>query len=207
MTASQERMDAHAVRLPKGYVPNPDMHLGNIRDATHFMKASKWLKSIGAKTVLDVGCYDGWLDFLLIREGYSLTGVEMIPELADAALRYAERNFLSYTVYTSHVLDACPFFMADDQQIQYDAVVCFETLEHMTLEEAAKAASLLSQWSRKGVLVSLPDQDHRQNAQHLWTPTEEVIKGIWGDKPGYSLEYVPYQGTTIPSNWFVSHGV
>lgn len=207
MSDRKERMAAHAVTLPPGYVTDPDRHLGNTRDSNHYLKALKWLRDISAKTVLDVGCYDGWLDFLLARKGYELTGIEMIPELADAAMRYAERNFIPYTVYTSHVLDAEPFFMADDSRVKYDAVLCFETLEHMTLEDATKAAQLLTLWSRKGVLVSLPDQDHRQNPQHLWTPTEEVIKGIWGAMPGFEVEYVPYPNTTIPANWFIKHSV
>jgi SAM-dependent methyltransferase len=205
MSDRQERMAAHAVTLPPGYSPDPDRHLGNARDSTHYMIAWKWLKGLGAKTVLDIGCYDGWLDFLLMRQGFEVTGVEMIPELADAALRYAERNFLPYTIYTSHVLDAEPFFMADDAQIKYDAVLCFETLEHMTFEEAKEAARLLQKWSRKGVLVSLPDQDHHQNAQHLWSPSESVIKEIWGEVPGFAMEYIPYPNTTIPANWFISH--
>lgn len=207
MSNRQERMAAHAVQLPKGYLPDPDRHLNSIRDLTHFLKAKKWLSDIGAKTVLDVGCYDGWLDFLLIREGFSVTGVEMIPELADAAVRYADRNFIPYTVYNSHVLDACPYFLCDDTQTQYDAVVCFETLEHMTIEEAKTAAGYLNSWARKGVMVSLPDQGHNQNPQHLWSPTVDVIQDIWGKMTGYAVEHVPYPGTTIPANYFIKYDI
>jgi len=194
----EERAAAHAVSLPEGYLPDPQRHFGNARDSHHYLKAVKWLTQIGAKTVLDVGCYDGWMDFLLIQKGYKVHGVEMIPALAEAAYRYSERNFFNYKVYVGHVLDVTP-------DHTYDAVLCFETLEHLTLEEARQAACKLAQWTSKGVLVSLPDQDHRQNQQHLWTPTEAVIKDIWGGFPGFGYEYLSYHGTTIPGNWFIWH--
>jgi len=198
MTSREERVFAHSVDLPPGYVPDPQRHLGNIRDSTHFTKAAKWLESIGAKTVLDVGSYDGWLDFLLIAKGFSVVGVELIEGLADAAVRYGNRNFLEYEVQMGYFLDI-------ELGRTFDAVICFETLEHMPLDDARESAKRFASLARKGVMVSLPDQDHHQNPQHLFTPTEALIKDIWGGMPGYTLEYVPYPGTTIPANWFISH--
>lgn len=198
MINRQERLAAHSVRLPEGYVPVPQSHLGNARDRTHFQMAAAYLKAIEAKTVLDVGCYDGWLDFLLIGEGYSVEGVELIPDLARAARRYADRNFISYTVHEGYFADM-------DLDGAYDAVLCFETLEHMPLEEAKACAEKMSRLAKRGVIISLPNQKHEDNRQHLWTPSKDVIEDIWGRKPGYSLSFVPYPETNIPGNYFISH--
>jgi len=200
MISREDRLMVHSVELPPGYIPSPERHLLNVRDSTHVNRAVKWLESIKAKTVLDVGCYDGWLDFLLDSKGYKVSGIELIPELAAAARRYAERNFINYSVQVGYVLDL-------EVTNKYDAVLCFETLEHMPLEDAQECSRRFSKWATKGVMVSLPDQDHHLNSQHLFTPTEELIKGMWGSFPEYALEYVPYPGTPIPSNWFISHRV
>lgn len=196
----EERMSAHAVFLPDGYLTDPGKHLANTRDSHHYIKAVDWLRKLGAKTVLDVGCYDGWLDFLLIQKGFKVHGVEMVPALADAARRYADRNFIDYEVYVGHLLDVDP-----SPGGPYDAVLCFETLEHVPLDEARQAAGRFSKWASKGVLVSLPDQDHRLNRQHCWTPTEGVIKDVWGSMPQFSMQHLPYPNTTIPPNWFIQH--
>lgn len=193
-----ERLRAHAVRLPEGYVPNPQPHLGNTRDGNHYLRALRFLKGIGARTALDIGCYDGWLDFLLIAKGFEVEGVEIIPDLARAARRYADRNFIGYRVHEGYFLDL-------DLPGPYDAVLCFETLEHMPMEDVRACAERMHRTASKGVLVSLPDQDHRDNPQHLWTPTEEVIRDVWGAMPGFALDFVPYSGTAIPGNWFISH--
>lgn len=195
----EERISAHSVRLPEGYVPDPMSHLGNTRDSNHYLKASKWLKEIGAKTVLDVGSYDGWLDFLLIGKGFRVTGVELIPDLMDAAVRYGNRNFVEYEALGGYFLDV------EFDGRTFDAVLCFETLEHMPLEDAKESARRFAAMARKGVMVSLPDQDHHVNHQHLWSPNEEVIRDIWGGLPGFKVEYQSYPGTTIPGNWFITH--
>lgn len=199
-----ERLKAHDVALPKGYLPDPDRHLGNVRDRIHYDRALRWLKSLGAKSALDVGSYDGWLDFLLIRDGFKMSGVEMIGSLANAAMSYAERNFIQYQVFTNHILDAAPLMFSEGGE-KYDAVLCFETLEHLPLDEAKEAVGKFSSWASKGVIISLPDQKHEDNAQHLWTPTADLIHEMWGRMPGYDVEYVPYPGSHIPGNWFIRY--
>jgi len=193
-----ERIRAHSVRLPGGYLPNPMAHMGNVRDANHYLKATGFLKEIGAETALDIGSYDGWLDFLLIGKGFKVEGVELIPDLAAAARRYADRNFIRYAVHEGYFADL-------DLPGAYDAVMCFETLEHMPLDEVRVCAERMRDLAVKGVIVSLPDQDHRGNPQHLWTPDEDVIRDIWGVMPGFKLDFAPYPGTAIPGNYFITH--
>ena len=185
----------HDVRLPDGYMPNPEAHLGNPRDAGHYEYALAWLKAKGATTVLDVGCYDGWLDFLLSSQGYKVSGYELITELAEAARRYAARNFIDYTVTVGPALDI-------DVQQKYDAILCFETLEHMALYDACLCVKKFMGMARNGILISLPDQDCKQNAQHKYTPTEELIRFTWGDLPGFKMDYKVWD-KRIPGNWFI----
>ena len=187
-----ERLLKHDVTLPEGYLTAPESH-HNPRDSYHVTFTLHELALINAKTVLDVGCWDGWLDFLLMDEGYQVEGVELIESLAEAARKYAAANgYNSYKVYTG-------FF--DDVVIDrtYDAVLMYEVLEHVDIETAKKYVYIAEALANKMVLISLPDQPHEENPQHLWTPTESLIRELWGD----DLEYHSYDGTTIPGNWIV----
>ena len=43
--------------------------------------------SLRPRTVLDVGCGEGWLSHALAAEGVAVTGIDAVPELVDAARR------------------------------------------------------------------------------------------------------------------------
>ncbi|MBD3260318.1 MAG: methyltransferase domain-containing protein [Candidatus Altiarchaeales archaeon] len=194
----EERLQAHTVNLPPGYLPNPEQHLSNMRDGFHAIWTLKQLEDMQHATVLDIGCYDGWLDFLLILRGYILVGVEVVPELAEAARHYAERNFLPYEVHTG-------FFDELDIKSPFDVVMAYEVLEHVSFDEIPDYIARMERVAQKKVLISLPDQKHEENEQHLWTPTEELIKELWGDRKEFHLGYRTYEGTDIPPNFFISY--
>ena len=192
-----DRRAVHEVALPQGYIPEPYRHMVNVRDYGHFIMALKCLESFGGKTVLDIGAYDGWLDFLLIDRGYSMTGVEFIQPLAEAARRFAARNQIDYTMIVG---------AAQDQMFghkEFDAVICYETLEHMSADEALACTYRFGDWASH-VLISLPDQSHRDNPQHCWTPTKDLLD-LWFRDRGAKIEYKDWPGTGIPANWFIAY--
>jgi len=200
VSTKEEIRANHEVTIPESYLPVPEAHIGNKRDNKHFTKALEVLEDLGAEKVLDVGSYDGWLDFLLIDKGYDVEGVEFIEGLALSAERYAVKNNKKYKVHKGAF---------DEVSISdiFDAVLCFETLEHVPLDSIPVYIDKMEKIATKGILISLPDQDHKENKQHLWTPTEELIKSFWGGKEGFRLEYVEYPDTGVPSNWFIHYKV
>jgi cyclopropane fatty-acyl-phospholipid synthase-like methyltransferase len=153
-----------------------------------------------AKTVLDVGCFDGWLDFLLINAGFEVDGLELMPELVAAAKRYAERNFVNYNIYEGE-------FLSVGIDRKYDAVTCFETLEHVGLDTAKEYIEKMESLATKGILISLPDQKAEDNPQHKWTPTKELIEELFGEKKNFSLTTNSYINKEIPMNFFISYEV
>ncbi len=194
-----ERLAVHNMNIPPEYLPRPNEHMANQRDYGHFMYALKWLESIKARRVLDVGCFDGWLDFLLIDRGFYMVGIEFIDALANAARRYALRNKISYVVYTG---DAQYF---DFNHNAYDAVICYEMLEHVPEDTAQTLIKRFSTWA-PNVLISVPNQEYQDNPQHCWTPTAELLDSWYKEKPGKTeIEYKEWPGTTIPGNWFVKY--
>ncbi len=191
----QERIEAHDVPLDQMYLPSPQAHMRNARDNAHYEIALDVLRTAEAKTALDVGCYDGWLPFLLMDQGFRITGVELIKSLAEAARRYADRNFYPLEVHQG-------FFDELEFKDTYDAGMCFETLEHVDLDIAQQYVEKLETLCRKSVVISLPDQKHDDNPQHLWTPTEQLIKELWGSKSDFKMWRIDYPKTEIPANWF-----
>lgn len=190
-----ERTAAHAVQW--SWMPNPKAHLQSVRDAFHF----KWAnEAIQGTSVLDVGAYDGWLDFLLIETGYRVEGVELTPELCESARAYARAQKIDYAIHQGFFED-----VAIDRH--FDVVLCFETLEHISLALVPVYVAKMEAIATRRILISLPDQRHEDNAQHLWTPTFDLIRSMWGHKPAFELTYKPYLGTGIPANFLCSWSV
>lgn len=196
----EDQKKLHRMNLPEGYIPNPQNHRGNERDYCHIIHSNKKLTELMVKTVLDVGCFDGWLDFLLINAGFDVDGLELMPELVSAARRYADRNFIKYHIYEGE-------FLSVGIDKTYDAVTCFETLEHVELDVAKEYIEKMELLANKAIIISLPDQKAEDNPQHKWTPTREIIEEIFGDKKNFCLFTQRYNDKQIPMNFFISYEV
>lgn len=86
------------------------------------------------RTIVDLGCGEGWLTRALVGRGFEVTGVDVVPELIQAARQSSDGDFrvLSYEA-----------FAAGSLAMTVDAVVC--------------NFSLLGQTSVELVLRALPD--------------------------------------------------
>jgi len=182
--------------ISEEYIPSPEKHMYNSRDKYHYDWSIRQFKENGVNTVLDIGCFDGWLDFLLIKEGFDVEGVELITSLSKAAERYAKLHGLKYKIHEG-------FFHELDIEKKYDAVVCYETLEHLPLELVPLYIQKMEGLTKGFIGISLPNQDHVYNKQHQWTPNEDLIKSLI--KRDFIIEYKEYPN--IPGNWFISYKI
>jgi 2-polyprenyl-3-methyl-5-hydroxy-6-metoxy-1,4-benzoquinol methylase len=189
-------LELHKMAIPEGYLPDPYRHLNNARDKVHFDWALKNLT--GCSTVLDVGCFDGWLDFLLMDQGFKFEGVELVPELARAANNYAKSKALEYQCYEGLLTEL-------DLRKKYDCCLCFEVLEHLPLVEVQEYLSIMENLTNKLILISLPDQKIEDNIQHQWTPSLKQVIDLFGEKKDFEFAYVR-NDRTVP-NFFISYKI
>ena len=122
--------------------------------------------------VLDLGCGAGYGSQLLSRRATSVVGIDVVSE----ALRYARARFPAANVH--HVNADCRGlpFAADS----FDAVVCFELIEHVQDAEVvlAEAQRVLS--ARGSLVISTPNRPvysdgrgHRNPYHHREYDAEE----------------------------------
>lgn len=183
---------------------DPALHLNGVRDRKHFEWTRDRIRDHQVKSLLDIGCWDGWLDFLLLREFSELriTAVELNPDLAAMANQYAKENGL-----TSRYECLCgPIMTVPLGDREWDAAMAYEVLEHIALGEFQFCLGRIESRVNR-VYVSLPDQRYEDNPEHLWTPTPDLCYKVWGKRPGYCLERSHYSGTQIPDNFLISYRV
>ncbi len=198
----------HDVYTPTGYMPNPEAHRANPRDLAHIETVVTALKYHCHQTWLDIGSWDGWLPFCVLHDYPSLMDVcmvEPVRSLSEGAKRYI----------SSHKLSECQaitgWWLDDeiDPMRSFDLVTCFETLEHVPLDEVPMFIEKMELFCDKEIIISLPDQPCEKNPQHRWTPNTETINRLFGDKydSGLQVDHKKFEGSNAPSNWFIRYRV
>ena len=114
------------------------------------------------RRVLEVGCAAGHLGRLLKERGHHVTGVELVPEVAEAA-----REHLDHVVTADVEADGFPF--APDS---FDCIVFADVLEHLidpwrVLREAVEVLG-----SDGCMIASIPNV---QNLDVIW----RLLRGRW----------------------------
>lgn len=139
-------------------------------DCTQFSARFRWvvdeLKRTDYKTILDVGCADGYLCLTLAKLGYDCTGVNLYEPSVKLARERAEKNKLD-----------CKFLCGDLFEVkgEYDAVVLLEVLEH--LPDPQKAIDYCMSLTKGSLYISTPSPESKGIKLHK----EEVGHASWDD--------------------------
>ena len=147
--------------------------------------------------VLDAGCGDGTLAFLLHRRGCRVVGVsndaDAIARLRERCAR--ERLGADAIDFQPHDLRAGP-----PPGGQFDAALCLDVLEHILDDRAALADVAASLREGGRLLLTVPDRA----APPLWGDTLSEAEDGGHVRPGYTradLEQMVVEAGLTPVRW------
>lgn len=106
-------------------------------------------KEIRNKTILDVGCGDGVLSWMLANRGAKVVGIDISKEaIAFAKERCKNIQGLKFVIASAYEI---PF-----RNQSYDYVVCSEVAEHLS-EPVRMISEIRRAWNEKGkIIISTP---------------------------------------------------
>ncbi|MDA0219676.1 MAG: hypothetical protein O3B22_08840 [Proteobacteria bacterium] len=134
--ASRDAMDDEARRLAEWHAYHSEKRIGQ-----QWMQLNL-LDGLGAQRVLEVGPYLGFVTALLDNAGYDVTTLDLFPPPFERPAR--------------------PFIEADLTTLQsdtiagFEAILCCETLEHLTREQADAALVTFHRSGARYLIVSVP---------------------------------------------------
>ncbi len=143
-------------------------------------------KDLSGKRVLDIGCGDGVLSYLLTQAGADVTGVDTSKEAIDFAMhKTMGMDNIRFTIASAYDL---PF-----ENRTFDTIVSTEVIEHLAHPETM-LVEVKRVWSGKGcVVITTPVKltAKPMDKMHYQEFFEEDFKALMdGIFKGYNIEIV-----------------
>lgn len=123
------------------------------------------------KRVVDIGCGAGLLAEAMAARGAAVLGIDLAPEVLEAARRHLEGSQLDVE-YRSIAAEA----LADERPASFDLVTCLEMLEHVPDPAAVVAAC--AKLARPGASVVFSTINRNAKAYALAIVAAEYVLNI-----------------------------
>ncbi|MGD9735439.1 MAG: class I SAM-dependent methyltransferase [Solirubrobacterales bacterium] len=174
---------ASATEHPERF--DPSHSSGTLMDAEHRCRYWWAAQAVAGKDVLDAGCGTGYGSAILAAVAATVTGVDISAE----AVEEADRRLGEKGSVVQGDLRKLPF---DDDS--FDAVVCWETIEH--IEDGSAVLAELRRVLRPDglLLVSSPNPGVYQedNEHHVHEYTPEELRALVGEQFPQLAEHVQH---------------
>jgi len=130
----------------------------NYKDRCKFVKDKYKEWGLEGKSVLDVGCHDGYVTRSFLHHGSIVHGIDIGEHPIEVAIERAKDEFpLGQWRYScENILEDNTAFLTP-----FDFVVCCEVIEHIPYDDVTKLMRRLQLWSAPGgyVAISTPQED------------------------------------------------
>ena len=181
-TTTKLTADDYSYRLPDHWVlekAEVKTHFPIMHDA-YVSRAVDIIKNTGARTVIEVGCGDGWNCNKLVQAGLNVVGIDW----SRNAIAYASILVPDAQFYCGDLRD--PEFLERFPQ-PFDAVVFIEVIEHIPPEDCVNVLRNISASLKKGGVlvlttpsVNLPNTNSQHYRHFDETTLRELISEVGG---------------------------
>ncbi len=128
------------------------------------------LKSFGANSVIDLGCGEGNLLSLLVKEGQfsRIAGVDVSPVTLERASEKLHYNNMSESARARLSLFQGSLTYKDARFAGYDAACVVEVIEHLDMPRLAAFERVVFEFARPPVVVlTTPNREYNVKYEHL----------------------------------------
>jgi 2-polyprenyl-3-methyl-5-hydroxy-6-metoxy-1,4-benzoquinol methylase len=136
---------------------------------------SRLVRKAAPKSILEIGCGEGFLALALARQGYAVRGIDVRERAIDFASRRAQE-----TGMTSRLrFEAGDLYKFSAEDFREDLLVCCEVLEH--LDHPEDALERLAELPAEYAVFSVP----REPLWRILNLCRFKYLDKWGNTPGH----------------------
>lgn len=156
-------------------------------------------RRLGCRTLLDVGCLDGYLALEACRAGLTVSLLDLDQEIVRTARETLALHGFTFCHTFECLIEQLPALAAEKWDIQlpaWDAVSCTEVIEHV--RDPAAVVDVLRRAARTAVILTTPVGHSYDDPLHLWHWDDEaqLVRGLGLDNARFtdvSVERIPSQ--------------
>lgn len=171
-----------------------------------YQMLKEFAKAKELKSLVDVGCFSGWIGRGLSLEGIKVHGIDIHPVVIQIAAFAATGTLATFEYLPAQKLGNAHYG-------EYDGVVLFDVLEHCFDTEIVIKSCEDSLQKDGWMIINLPHVEGEQVAnihplkdhEHLYSFSPTRVKELFGHKKNVSIQEVKNEKDVI--NWFITYQI
>lgn len=165
-----------------------------------------FVKLRGLKTLVDVGCFSGWIGRNLSLEGIKVHGIDIHPVIMQISAFAATGTKATFEFLPVQQLGLT-------HPYEYDGVILFDILEHCFDVDVVIASCEKALMSGGYMIINLPHVEGEQVAklhplqehEHLYSFSPTKVKELFGHKKNVDIQEVINEQGVV--NWWITYAV